>query len=133
MTAFVSGIRAWAARLETGQRHVFDNLARYIDPTIALPSHMEEWLIELLHSGRIRPWRGRHYVVRGLQAYLCWTQLRELERVPDVDLADPYEPLIQFFEGGGAMYVEHGIFMDIYPNYVGFILEVPHPSPASPA
>ena len=101
MRAFVTGIRAWAAQLETGQRHVFDNLARHIDPTIALPSHMEEWLIELLQSDRIQPWRGRHYAVRGLHAYLSWTQLDELERVPDVDLPDPYEPLIQFF--GGAV------------------------------
>lgn len=129
MHEFLTRVRQWAAYLKSEQKHAFENIALQIDPSLDLPAHMEEWLDELKESGRINPWRGRSYVIYGLHAFLCWCKLREQGNVPLADLPEPYEPLIQFFEEGGAIYVEHHYFMDVYPNFSSFILTMGDTSP----
>ncbi|BAY98373.1 hypothetical protein NIES37_23230 [Tolypothrix tenuis PCC 7101] len=129
MVEFLSRIREWAKFLQSEQRHIFQNLAIQIRPNIELPCFMVEWLEELKDSNRIQPWRGRSYVIQGLYNYLSWCYLKEIDAVPNNSLSDPYEPLIKFLELGGGIYVEHGYFMDIYPNYVHFFLAVDNDKP----
>jgi hypothetical protein len=110
----------WAKHLNTGRRHEFQNLATHLDPSLDLPPAILAWLDHLFTD--VYPYRGRHYVIWGLTAYLCWVQLPPAITSTLPPLPDPYEPLLQFFEHGGAIYVEHGIFLTIYPNAVGFTL-----------
>ncbi|MBD2167728.1 hypothetical protein H6G04_25395 [Calothrix membranacea FACHB-236] len=124
MVEFLSRVRQWAKFLQSEQRHIFQNLAIQIRPDIELPCFIMQWLQELKNSNRIRPWRGRSYVIQGLYNYLCWCRLKEMDAVPKNELPDPYEPLIKFLELGGGIYVEHSYFMDIYPNYVHFFLAI---------
>jgi hypothetical protein len=129
MSEFIAGVCAWAAYLQTGQSHVFDNLAAYVNPDGELPDEMDKWLEALYESGRIPIGRGRHYVIFGLRGYLCWSALREANELPEAPLPDPYEPLIQFLERGGGLYVEHHYMMTVYPGDVGMMLTVGDASP----
>ncbi|MEH2237409.1 hypothetical protein [Nostoc sp.] len=127
MLEFLSRVRQWAKFLQSGQKHIFENLAVQIRPDIELPSPLMQWLDELYNS---KPYqRGRTYLVQGVGNYLFWCRLRELDAVPANGLPDPYEPFITFLECGGGIYVEHHSFMDIYPNYDHFILTVGNATP----
>jgi hypothetical protein len=124
MSQFLLRVRQWVKFLQSDQKHIFGNLATQICPDIELPSFILQWLEELGNSDRIRPWRGRTYVIIGLHNYLCWCRLRELNAIPQNNLPHPYEPFISFLERGGGVYVEHNYFMDIYPNFVYFNLRI---------
>lgn len=82
------------------QRHIFSNLATQICPALELPSSIWYRLDELGNSDRIRPWRGITYVSQGINNYLCWCFLREINAVPQSNLPHPYEPFISFLEYG---------------------------------
>lgn len=124
MSQFISRVRQWVKFLQSDQKHIFGNLATDIRPDLELPSSIMQWLEELRNSDRIRPWRGRTYVIQGIHNSLCWCRLRELNAIPESNLPHPYEPLINFLERGGGIYVEHHYFMDIYPNFVHFHLRI---------
>ncbi|WP_298920664.1 hypothetical protein [uncultured Nostoc sp.] len=129
MLEFLSRVRQWAKFLHSEQKHIFENLALQIRPDMQLPSPLMQWLEELCNSERIPLVRGRSYVALGVINYLFWCRLREFDAVPANGLPDPYEPFITFLECGGGIYVEHHYFMDIYPNYVDFILTVGNATP----
>lgn len=131
MLEFLSRVRQWAKFLQSEQKDIFQNLALQIRPDIELPSPLMQWLDELYNSDRIPTRRGSVHVVQGVCNYLFWCRLREFGAVPANGLPAPYEPFINFLECGGGIYVEHGQFMDIYPNYVYFNLTVGNATPAS--
>ncbi|MCF2148898.1 hypothetical protein IQ276_021210 [Desmonostoc muscorum LEGE 12446] len=129
MLEFLSRVRQWAKFLQSGQKHIFENLALQIRPDIELPSPLTQWVDELYNSNRIPFVRGKIYVVLGVSNYLFWCRLREFDAVPANGIPDPYEPFITFLECGGGIYVEHHYYMDIYPNYVHFNLTVGNATP----
>ncbi|MFN6529250.1 hypothetical protein [Nostoc sp. ChiSLP03a] len=129
MLEFLSRVRQWVKFLQSEQKHIFENLAVQIRPDIELPSNLMQWLDELYNREPYQ--RGRTYLVQGVSNYLFWCRLREFDAVPANGLPDPYEPFITFLECGGGIYVEHHLFMDIYPNYDHFILTVGNATPAS--
>ena len=122
MVEFVGTMRELAISLSTGKRTVFQSLAHHFEEDLDLPPEMDAWLETLL--ARLLGWRGRHYAVAGVWAYLCWCLHAQSHPEHAALYGNPYEPLIRFLESGGEVYVEHGTFLTIYPSMISMNIRV---------
>jgi hypothetical protein len=72
------------------------------DKVIALNQHMNE-------GGGRQGWYGR----KTCWWYIRWASIKSLPDVVSLELPDPYEPLLVFYERGGQFHPEQGI-LDLY-------------------
>ncbi|MEV4412924.1 hypothetical protein [Catellatospora sp. NPDC049609] len=101
---------AWWARQLDCAEWPFPDLAACADPTVRADPALVTQIERLL---ALAPDPVLEAAVNGLH----WYTLRDHAAVPLPDLADPYEPLLLFFERGGGFTLITG-YIDIHSAYV---------------
>jgi hypothetical protein len=61
-------------------------------------------------------WRGSSHALALIEGTLLWKLCEEKHLWKTHDLADPYLPILEFFEWGGSIYHEHGLITEFHPT-----------------
>jgi hypothetical protein len=112
MRAFQSAARSCARRVGVSTGTIFDCFAKAVDPGLTIPKSMAHYIAgEPVRGNGLA---GSSYVEAGLSSFLHWCAL--MDAYPKTPDGEPYEALIRFFEEGGKIYVEHGMFLEVNEN-----------------
>jgi hypothetical protein len=81
---------------------------------LKLPKSIELWFCRL-YKERPMFFRGGQFTLALVEGSLFWKLWETMDLLPKSNLANPYDPIIEFFDWGGWIYHEHGAITNFHP------------------